>query len=413
MPSRLRPILSPISIELDGESLPADEGEPLAASLLAAGQSLFARSAKYHRPRGPYCFTGTCTNCLMRVDGVPNVATCRVAARSGMRLERQNALPDARLDVLRAADFVFRRWFNHHTFLAGVPIAEPVFRKLARQMAGLGYLPDTSVDREPARVEHHDVAIIGAGVAGFAASQRLSELGVAHVVLERESRTAHNSPSLRLGSEVIGLYSDQGTPFLAVVEAQRLTLLFVKRLLLACGGHPFLPSFPNNDLPGIMAGRAVSGLILRHGILPGKLIACVGELAEAHELAEHVRQAGGIPIAVGAEVVRAHGNRRVEAVSFRPPGAASAAGPEATQKLPCDILAVCLPPAPSFELARAGGARTAWDSASRHFVVEAGPRGETAAPWLFAAGELCGPMSRETAALQGRQAADALSEGLS
>ncbi|HVE84903.1 MAG TPA: 2Fe-2S iron-sulfur cluster-binding protein, partial [Myxococcales bacterium] len=40
-----------ITVELDGEPLPAFDGEPVALSLLAAGETVFARSIKYHRPR--------------------------------------------------------------------------------------------------------------------------------------------------------------------------------------------------------------------------------------------------------------------------------------------------------------------------------------------------------------------------
>ena len=46
-----------VTLELDGEPIPAREGEPVACALLAAGQQLFSRSVKYHRPRGPFCMT--------------------------------------------------------------------------------------------------------------------------------------------------------------------------------------------------------------------------------------------------------------------------------------------------------------------------------------------------------------------
>src|SRR5687767_13018978 len=96
-----------IEVELDGEMIPARAGEPVACSLIAAGHPLFARSIKYHRPRGPYCFAAACSTCLMRVDGVPNIFTCRTPARAGMRLERQNAFPSAELDVFAATDWFF------------------------------------------------------------------------------------------------------------------------------------------------------------------------------------------------------------------------------------------------------------------------------------------------------------------
>ncbi|MBL8909637.1 MAG: (2Fe-2S)-binding protein, partial [Archangium sp.] len=137
---RINPLESPVTIELEGEQFQARAGEPIASALIAKGETIFSRSPKYHRPRGPFCMTGSCAHCLMRVDGVPNVPTCRVPVKAGMRIERQNAMPDARLDVFRANDFVFRDWFNHHEFLAGIPIVENVLQKIARQLAGLGVL---------------------------------------------------------------------------------------------------------------------------------------------------------------------------------------------------------------------------------------------------------------------------------
>lgn len=408
---RIVPLEAAVTIELDGEQVQARAGEPVAAALIANGDVIFSRSPKYHRPRGAFCLTGACAHCLMRVDGVPNVATCRTEVKAGMRLERQNALPDARLDLLRANDFVFRDWFNHHEFLAGVPIAEVVLQKVARQLAGLGKLPEREAPRRaPATTEHHRVVIVGAGAAGLAASNELSARGLEHVLLERErviggrlvtaaedaQPALWNAPA-RTGAEVVGLFADAHRPFLAVIEHEQLRLVFYERLLLTVGGHPALPAFPNNDLPGVMAGRAVSTLIRRHHVLPGRRIACVGEAREAKALAALVAEAGGEAVAVAAQVARAHGLRRVNAVTL-------ASG----EKVRCDVVACCAPLSPAFELARAAGAKVVWSAASHCFVVDANANGETSTPGVFVAGELRGPMSSSAAAEQGLAAAKAL-----
>lgn len=417
--SRRSPIDKPITIELDGEQLQAKEGEPVACSLIAHGELLFARSPKYHRPRGPFCLSGGCSQCLMRVDGVPNVPTCRVPAKPGMRLERQNALPDARVDLLRAADFVFRSWFNHHEFLAGVPVAETVLQKVARKLSGLGVLPDKPApERAPAVHEEQRVVIVGAGAAGLAAAKRLSDRGVPYVLFERDAAVGGRlinaaetgqppvwqppAERLRTHANVVGLFADDGRPFLAVIVRDaggaRLHLVFYGELILAVGGQPMLPTFPNNDLPGVMAARAVSMSLRRYGILPGQKVACVGEAGEARALAQLVTEAGGTAVAVGAEVVRTHGLRQVEAVTVREAGG--------EKKIDCDIVALCGAPSPSTELARAGGARVAWDARARHFVVETDAQGRTASKSLFVAGEQRGPMSSATAAEQGFAAAN-------
>lgn len=411
---RLSPADATVTIELDGDQLQAREGEPVACAVIASDELIFSRSPKYHRPRGPFCMTGACAQCLMRVDGVPNIPTCRTAVKPGMRLERQNAMPDVSLDLLRANDFVFRDWFNHHEFMAGWPIAEQVLLKIARELSGLGVLPEREAPaREPAVIEEHELVVVGAGAAGLAAARQLTARGVKHVLFERDSHVGGrltsgaeagqpepwNAPA-RLGAEVVGLFADDGKPFLAVVERERLHLVFYRRLLLAVGGHATLPTFPNNDLPGVMAGRAVSMMIRRYGVLPGKRVACVGELNEARSLAELVKGAGGEALAIGAEIVRAHGLRKVNAVTVNPGG-----------KIDCDVIATCAPPSPAFELARAGGAKVVWNPSSRCFVVETDARGQTANASLFVAGEMRGPMSSAAAAEQGLAAAETIAGG--
>ncbi|MBK7865048.1 MAG: (2Fe-2S)-binding protein [Archangiaceae bacterium] len=407
-----------ISIELDGQTLPARQGEPVACSLIAAGEPLFARSVKYHRPRGPYCFAAACSSCLMRVDGVPNVFTCRTEATQGMRLERQNAFPSARLDVFAATDWFFPGGMNHHELLAGVPIAQDVMAVVARKLAGLGRLPDhEGPEREPAVVSRVEVAVVGGGVSGLAASQALLERGVEHLVLDRESfaggRAAYGvpesegetaplpSPRLRLLHNVVGLFEDAGGRFLAVLAGERLHQLYVGKLLVAMGSHPALPAFGNNDLPGIYAARAVSRMIRRHQVLPGKRIACVGDATEAAALARLVTASGGEAVAVGAEPVAGHGLNAVSALTVRRGGS--------EEKVDCDAVALCVSGSPAFELARQGGARVVFDGA--RFVVEADADGRTAHPAVFVAGEQQGPCSLAESAARGRRAAMALSRG--
>ena len=82
----------PIEIVVDGRPMQVFEGESVAAALLAAGRRLLRTSARYGSPRGVYCAMGVCFECVMTVDGCPNVRTCQTAVRDGMRIEtRQGA----------------------------------------------------------------------------------------------------------------------------------------------------------------------------------------------------------------------------------------------------------------------------------------------------------------------------------
>ncbi|HWQ62717.1 MAG TPA: (2Fe-2S)-binding protein [Negativicutes bacterium] len=73
-----------VTIWLDGEPLTAVEGEPIAAALLAHGCRVFRRTPRFHEPRGVFCGIGRCTDCIMTVDGVPNVRTCVTPVSDGM-----------------------------------------------------------------------------------------------------------------------------------------------------------------------------------------------------------------------------------------------------------------------------------------------------------------------------------------
>lgn len=73
-----------VTIWLDGEKLSAVEGEPIAAALFAHGRRVLRHTPRNHEPRGVFCGIGRCTDCIMTVDGVPNVRTCVTPVKDGM-----------------------------------------------------------------------------------------------------------------------------------------------------------------------------------------------------------------------------------------------------------------------------------------------------------------------------------------
>ncbi|MDX9957409.1 MAG: (2Fe-2S)-binding protein [Spirochaetia bacterium] len=80
-----------VEIFLDGKPLKAREGEPVMAALVAAGVKVFRHTAK-GSPRRMFCGIGRCTDCVMKVDGVPGVRTCVTRVQAGMRVERQEGI---------------------------------------------------------------------------------------------------------------------------------------------------------------------------------------------------------------------------------------------------------------------------------------------------------------------------------
>jgi predicted molibdopterin-dependent oxidoreductase YjgC len=90
-----------VTLLVDGEEIAAMEGEPIAAALLAAGRHVFRYTAKRTEPRGVFCALGRCTDCVMVVDGLPNVRTCVTPARNGMVIETQVGRGDRSLTTDR------------------------------------------------------------------------------------------------------------------------------------------------------------------------------------------------------------------------------------------------------------------------------------------------------------------------
>lgn len=73
-------------IEVDGRKIVAYEGETLATVLMAAGINAFATYAKTYAPSRLFCGMGTCQQCLVTVDNLPNCQACQVFARPGMKV---------------------------------------------------------------------------------------------------------------------------------------------------------------------------------------------------------------------------------------------------------------------------------------------------------------------------------------
>ena len=78
-----------VRIEVDAKNIEAFEGEPIAAVLVASGIRIFRKTTKRGDPRGVYCAIGLCTDCVMIVDGMPNVRTCITPVKDGMKIKTQ------------------------------------------------------------------------------------------------------------------------------------------------------------------------------------------------------------------------------------------------------------------------------------------------------------------------------------
>lgn len=422
-----------VHLEVEGQRVPAREGEPLTASLLAAGMDILSRGVKYHRARGPYCLTGRCAHCLVRVDGEPNVAACQVPARDGMRVERQNAFPSATHDVFTTIDWMYPRGMDHHSLFPGVPVVEKVVAKVARHMAGLGTLPDSAHSRDARYAEHStEVLVVGGGGAGLSAALEAARAGAEVTLLDDQPEPGtgllaplhgggpsrawreealreleKNGARILSSTFVFGLFREDGSPAevpWAAARGPKRTLLVVRprALVLATGANELLPLFPNNDLPGIFGARALANLIERDGVVPGERALVVGEGPEAEAIGTLLEKVGCEVIAsVGqrpgprGHIVRARGRGRLAGAILQMPD-----GTEGRVRV--DLMAVADHRSGFVDLARHAGAEIRFSDGGFQVVVD--EEGATRVAGVYACGEIAGPCPPEEATRQGVRA---------
>ena len=76
-----------LTLLIDGASVQAQEGDSVAAAMLAAGHVISRTTPVSGAPRAPFCLMGACFECLVTIDGVGNRQGCMIAVHGGMRIE--------------------------------------------------------------------------------------------------------------------------------------------------------------------------------------------------------------------------------------------------------------------------------------------------------------------------------------
>ncbi|WP_330172609.1 (2Fe-2S)-binding protein [Streptomyces sp. NBC_01498] len=85
-----------LTITVDGERVTGVVGQTLAGVLLVSGRPAW-RQAPSGAPRGVFCGIGVCFDCLVTVNGEPDVRACRRRARDGDTVTTQSrAAPSTR-----------------------------------------------------------------------------------------------------------------------------------------------------------------------------------------------------------------------------------------------------------------------------------------------------------------------------
>ena len=283
----------------NGKRFSGFEGDTIASALAAAGEHVFSRSMKYHRPRGILTADYWDPNLLVQVGDDPNVRAGHRLLEAGMDVHAQNVWPSLHRDIKAANGHLSRfltAGFYYKTFMRPQRLWPTYERILATFAPGGKVDPDTPHRYHDKRYSHPDVVVAGSGPAGIEAALAAAAAGAQVMLVEHEHavgghlRYAHPEPDRAALSElraalaasdvevltdstVTGRYEDN---WLGIVQrshpiaVERLIKARAKVLVVAPGliERPYV--FAGNDRPGVITSGAARRLINLWGVKPGE-----------------------------------------------------------------------------------------------------------------------------------------------
>jgi sarcosine oxidase subunit alpha len=384
----------PLEFTWNGRSFRGYAGDTIASALAAAGERVFSRSMKYHRPRGLLTASFHDPGCMVQVGDEPNVRGAHRLVADGMVAASQNAWPSLRLDakaVNRFAGRFLTAGFYYKTFMRP-RFAWPAYEGVLRRFVNGGTVsPDTSHTRPDKRHAHPDVLVAGGGPAGMAAAISAAKAGASVLLVEEEHSLGGH---LRWGSEadlamlaelagqlaaepgvevltdavVIGRYDGNAVAVLerrhGGAEAERLIRARAKTLVVAPGliERPYV--FAGNDLPGVMLSTAVRRLINLYAVRPGQRAVVLTANPEGDAAIADLKRAGVEVVRVedarlGGDVTAAIGRAGVRAVQVA----------DGT-RIGCDLLVTAVGWTAPTSLLNASGDRPAYNPRAARFFPD-------------------------------------------
>ena len=408
----------------------AEAGETLLQHLARRGLPSLQRSIRYHRPRAPFCGIGHCTNCLVRVNGEPNVRACRYVPRSGDAVTTTNAWPSPQYDLMGLIDVVFPRGLDILHGFRRPAWATPLFQRVVRRLSGYGPVATATASTPPVTTPaiDLDVLVIGAGPAGRQASQRLAQGGRSVGLLDRGSIPAPPE-GVPLFPSTTAVFlpppparGDRPFELVALEEPDRGRLFRAHTVVVASGAYDASLLFTGNDRPGVMTAEGALAMAPGDRAPPFRRALIVGGGARAAEMMDRFgvhTEAVVAPGSISPEVTRraselsvalyprtllvsASGRGRVRRVWLVPRGR----GPEFS--VPVDAVLLAHRRLPNSQLLFQAGAQMEWRGTAGSFFPVLGGGSRTTVPGLFAIGEAAGFDDGVAAEASALAAADAI-----
>ncbi|WP_456468869.1 FAD-dependent oxidoreductase [Archaeoglobus sp.] len=455
-----------VTIYFNGKPIKAYEGETVAAALYAAGIRVFSRSFRWHRPRGFFCAIGKCSACMMEVDGIPNVRTCKTYVRDGMQVRTQSGVPDAEKDVFAVFDNIIDRFFPHGShykkFTSPKPLRNFVTRQL-RKMTGFGNPPKAIFGGKAGYEEIDvDVLVIGGGPGGMSAAinagkysakvlladenpflggqlvkqthrffgsarQRAGTRGIRIAKILEEEIAKLENVDVRKETWVFGIYSREVGAFQRGDE-DKLLRIRAKKIVVATGAYERTLVFENNDLPGVYGAGGVQTLMNVYGIKPGNIGLIVGSGNVGLILTYQLRQAGvevaaiveamphiggyfvhaakvrrlGIPIYTRHTILKALGKRSVEGAIISKLDENWKPVKGSERRIDCDFICVAVGLSPTHELLYQAGCEMKFVPELGGIVPLRTRYNETTVSGIYVAGDVAGIEEATAAIMEGR-----------
>jgi sarcosine oxidase subunit alpha len=356
----------PVRFTFGGRAVAGFAGDSVGSALFASGRRTFSRSFKYHRRRGLVCCSGDCPNCLMTVDGVPNVRVCIEPLREGADVRAQNVLGSLDRDLLAVVDHAGGPFtpvgFYYRTMIRPRSLW-PLYERFLRSVAGLGRIDKRAEHTGRHDTEHRrvDVVVVGGGSAGRRAAAQASGAGRRVLLVDdRPASTEDTAYEVLAPARALGIYEGGLVP---VDAGDVLYRLRAERIVVATGTIEQPLVFPGNDLVGVMLPSAIRRLVDEWSIRPGSRAVIVGADERTLDVRRQLEEAG-VDIAATVDlrdstptrIAAAERNGRVCSLTVD------------ERRFDCDLVVASGARQPAYSLLAQAGARIEYDAGRGIFV---------------------------------------------